>query len=80
VTDLLAAVDALALEVRGHPDVGDDHLWFVPIGGGHERFVVHRGTDDLDAFLSGQHGPDAFADDQAVVGHQHADALVPHDA
>jgi hypothetical protein len=78
LADLLAGVDALPLEVRRHPDVRDDDLRFVRLGPGHQRVVVLRRPDDREVRLRRQHGPHALADDHAVVGDQHADALVPH--
>ena len=74
LADLLAGVDALTLEVRGHPDVGHDHLRLVGLRTGDERVVVLRRGDDVEVGLGGQHGPHAFADDHAVVSDQDADA------
>src|SRR3989442_1132796 len=53
-TDLVGAVDALELEVRGHLDVRDHHVWPVLVGGGHQRGRVVRHAHDLDAVGRGE--------------------------
>ena len=76
LADLLDGVDALALEVRWHADVGDDDVGVQLGGAGDERVVVLGHADHLDVGIAGQHRPHPFPDDGAVVGQEHSDR--PH--
>ena len=78
LADLLDGVDALALEVRWHADVGHDDVGVQLGGTGDERVVVLGDADHLDVGIPGQHRPHALTDDGAVVGQEHRDR--PHGA
>ena len=79
LADLLAAVDALVLEVRRHADVGDDHLRGGRVGARDQPVVVLGDANDLQVGLALEHRPHALADDDAVVGEEHRDrGTSPH--
>jgi hypothetical protein len=70
---LLGRVDALTLEGRRHPDVGDQHL---RIGGGGtvDRLVVVGGyPHDVQVGLPVDEGAHPFANDQVVVREEDRD-------
>ena len=54
---LLRRLDALALEARGHADVGDDDLGGGRDGTGEELVVVGGDADDLEVLLAVRGGP-----------------------
>ena len=84
LAQLLRRVDALALEVRRHPDVGHEHLRRRGFGAGDQLVVVGRGPDDREVGLQRQKGPHSLADDHVVVGEENGDRVravplhVPH--
>ena len=78
LAELLGGVDPLALEARGHADVGDDDLGRGLLGAGHEAVVVARHAHDLEIGLEGEQGPHPFTHDQVVVGKEHRDVPVDH--
>ena len=70
---LLGRVDALAVEGRRHPDVGDEDLG-LQRGGTLDDLVVVRGhPDDLEVRVPLDQGADTLADDEVVVGQEHRD-------
>ena len=71
----LAGVDALALEVRRHADVADDHVGARRSAPATRLVVVVGDADDLEVALACQHRRHALADDDAVVGEEHGDRL-----
>ena len=75
---LLGRVDALLLEARRHPDVGDEHLGRQRLGAGEEAVVVVGGADHLEVGLEREDRPHAFPDDHVVVGEEHRDPTVSH--
>ena len=70
---LLGRVDALAVERRGHPDVGDEDLGLERGGPLHHLVVVGGDPDDPEVLVPLDEGPDALADDEVVVGQEHRD-------
>ena len=74
LAQLLGRVDALALERRGHADVGDQHLG-LRLGRARDQLVVvGRRAHDLEVGLERQHRPHPLADDHAVVRQEDRDA------
>ena len=78
LADLLGGVDALALERRGHANVGDEHLRRGLGGAGDQLVVVGGDTHDLEVGLDAEHRPHALADDDVVVGQEDRDPVAPH--
>ena len=79
LADLLAAVDALLLEVRRHADVRHDHLRGGGDGALDQPVEVLGDTNDIQVGLALQHGAHALADDDAVIGEEHRDrGTSPH--
>jgi hypothetical protein len=73
--DLLGGLDALVLEARRHPDVGDDDLRAQPGGGLDELVVVGGEADDLDVGVAVEEHPHALTDYEVVVGEHDTDPL-----
>ncbi len=69
----LRGFDSLVLEVRGHPDVGDDDLGVLFLGAAHEAVEVLGDADDVEIGLRRQQRPHAFPHEQRVVGEKDGD-------
>ena len=72
----LGRVDALALEARRHPDVGDQHLRRGRLGSRDQAVVVVGGPDDVEVGLEREQRAHPLADDHVVVGEEHGDLIV----
>ena len=70
---LLGGVDALAVELRRHPDVGDQDLGLQRGGALDDLVVVRRHPDDPKVLVPLNERLDALADDEVVVGQEHRD-------
>jgi hypothetical protein len=73
LANLLRCIDALALEVRWHPDIGDDDLRREPICASDQLVVILRDTHDLQVVFEREQRTDSLPDDQVVVGEKDAD-------
>ena len=70
---LLGRVDALPIEVRGHPDVGDQDLGVQRGGFLHDLVVVGGDPDDPEVLVPLDESPNTLANDEIVVGQDHRD-------
>src|SRR5215469_9769025 len=73
---LPGGVDALALETRRHPDVGDEHLRPGSLGAADELVEVGGHPDHAQVLTGVDEGADSFAHDQVVVREENADRAV----
>jgi hypothetical protein len=75
---LLGGCDALVGERRGHPDIGDDHVGYMLVGCCDQAVVVLRHRDHVKTGPHGQQRPDPLADQDVVIGEEHAQHIRSH--
>lgn len=73
LANLFGGVDALALEVGRHPDIGNEDVGLGVLDTGDQLIEVSGDAHDLEILFGRYEGLHTLADQQAVIGQEHAD-------